>query len=95
MSANDSHVIHFAGGTDTGKVRAQNEDSILCHHFEHSDVCLLLVADGVGGHEGGAVASKLAVNTIKELVSKSVMLANSGGGYTENWLEQTLLHAIT
>lgn len=92
--SDETQLINFAGGTDKGLVREQNEDSILCCRFDHSEVSLFVVADGVGGHEGGAVASKIAVETIKEVVSKAVMLANSGGGYGEHWLERTLLHAI-
>lgn len=87
-------TINYAGGTDRGKVRAKNEDSILMSGFEHSDVVLLVVADGVGGHKGGQVASKLSVDSIHEFVGKSVLQAHSGGGYGSDWLELTLSHAI-
>jgi len=87
--------IVYAGGTDKGKVRQQNEDSILMSEFDNSDVILLLVADGVGGHEGGEVASKLAADCMQEYVAKAVLQAHSGGGYSSGWLELTLLHAIT
>jgi len=88
------NLINFAGGTDRGKVRLQNEDSILMSNFEHSNVVLLIVADGVGGHKGGEVASKLSVDSIHEYVEKSVLQAHSGGGYGSDWLELTLSHAI-
>lgn len=94
MSDTMNHAISFYGGTDIGRVRQKNEDSILCCEFEHSDVCLLVVADGVGGHAGGDIASKLAVDTMQEIVAKAVLQANSGGGYAGNWLELTLKHAI-
>lgn len=87
--------ITYAGGTDRGKVRKQNEDNILMSEFRHSDVILLQVADGVGGHKGGEIASKLAVNTMYEYVAKAVLQAHSGGGYGVDWLELTLQHAIT
>jgi len=87
-------TVSYAGGTDRGKVRAQNEDSILMSNFEHSDVVLLVVADGVGGHKGGEVASKVSVESIHEFVEKSVLQAHSGGGYGSDWLELTLSHAI-
>jgi protein phosphatase len=45
--------------TDTGRVREQNEDAPL------ADLPLVGVADGMGGHEGGEVASQLAVHTIR------------------------------
>lgn len=92
--ADGKSSISYAGGTDRGKVRLQNEDSILLSGFEHSDVVLLIVADGVGGHKGGEVASKLAVESIHDYVEKSVLQAHSGGGYGSDWLELTLSHAI-
>jgi len=87
--------IVYAGGTDRGKVRQLNEDSILMSEFDNSDVILLLVADGVGGHEGGEIASQLAADTMQEYVAKAVLQAHSGGGYGSGWLELTLLHAMT
>jgi len=91
----DQLVVKYAGGTDRGRVREQNEDSILMSEFEHSDVVLLQVADGVGGHEGGEVASKLTVEFIQRSVAKSILLAVSGAGYASDWLEKTLYQAIS
>jgi len=48
--------------TDIGLVRTNNEDS----YFTDPERCLAIVADGMGGHAGGEVASKIAVNTISE-----------------------------
>jgi PPM family protein phosphatase len=50
--------MEFAGLSDIGKQRNNNEDFIL---FKDN---LLLVADGVGGEEGGEIASKIACETI-------------------------------
>jgi len=54
--------IHYeiAGKTDPGKVRERNEDSIGLL----PDLGLLVVADGMGGHNSGEVASGLAIETI-------------------------------
>ena len=44
------------GATDTGKVRDQNEDSILALEMDQSGIgvdALLVVADGMGGHAAG------------------------------------------
>ncbi|HET6420022.1 MAG TPA: protein phosphatase 2C domain-containing protein [Geobacteraceae bacterium] len=48
--------------TDTGRIRDNNEDSILVD--EENGIFLL--ADGLGGHVGGEVASSLAVRTVYE-----------------------------
>jgi serine/threonine protein phosphatase PrpC len=47
--------------TDAGKKRKRNEDSLLVSEKHH----LYVVADGMGGHRGGDVASKLAVEALQ------------------------------
>jgi protein phosphatase len=51
------------GHTDTGKVRAHNEDAILVR----DDVGLWVVADGLGGHTAGDVASGMIVDRLRAL----------------------------
>jgi protein phosphatase len=55
-----SLLIHAVAQTDTGRRRKQNEDSYLLLDKES----VFIVADGMGGHRGGQVASKLAVTTM-------------------------------
>lgn len=55
------------GFSDLGKVRKNNEDSYLCD----DDSGLYLVADGMGGHASGEVASNLAVESVKDFVARS------------------------
>jgi protein phosphatase len=56
--------IRSFGGTDTGKKRANNEDAYLLN----DGLRLYAVADGVGGNEGGEVASRITVETLAEVV---------------------------
>ncbi len=70
--------LEVVGMTDTGPQRSQNEDS--CYptaaDFQSSKTSgndklipyLTMVCDGVGGHEGGEVASQLAVQSMKALI---------------------------
>lgn len=53
------------GATDAGKVRKNNEDSLLVG--DGRDETLFAVADGIGGFEAGEVASSIAVDALKEL----------------------------
>ncbi len=53
--------IHAAGKSDIGLKRKINEDSILVS----PELGLYVVADGVGGHRAGEVASQMAVNTLE------------------------------
>jgi PPM family protein phosphatase len=50
--------------TDKGKKRTINEDSLLVRQI--GDVYLLAVADGLGGHAAGEVASKMALIELEE-----------------------------
>jgi protein phosphatase len=51
--------LKWGASTDVGMVRQQNEDSFL------AEETLFVVADGMGGHNAGEVASALAITTLK------------------------------
>ncbi|MCP4321116.1 MAG: Stp1/IreP family PP2C-type Ser/Thr phosphatase [Psychromonas sp.] len=51
------------GATDVGTVRPLNEDSFLTQ----PEIGLWTVADGMGGHDGGSIASQMIVNSLQQL----------------------------
>lgn len=62
MSLKGKILLH--GQTDTGLVRDHNEDAINCDE----NIGLAILADGMGGHRGGEVASAITVSTILEFI---------------------------
>lgn len=64
--------LHFAwhGMTDTGMVRPRNEDSF--SSVSLGKWSLYVVADGMGGHDAGEVASRIAVETVCREIEEHV-----------------------
>ena len=62
---NDNYnYCHVVGKTDVGRKRAANEDNM--YNTITQNGLVSVVCDGMGGHVGGATASKIAVSTIIE-----------------------------
>jgi len=55
-------VVESASITDVGRKRKGNEDSL----FVSDDMRLYVVADGMGGHQAGEVASQIVVDTLRD-----------------------------
>ncbi len=61
--------MEYAYLTDPGKVRDHNEDSVIIVKNEMGEI-LLAVADGMGGHCGGEIASSIAISHIGDRFRK-------------------------
>ena len=59
-------MLSWGGATDQGRVRANNQDAM------YADWGLFIVADGMGGHQGGEVAANLAVRAVAKAERGSV-----------------------
>jgi protein phosphatase len=72
--------LAISGKTDVGRLREHNEDNIAWD----ADLGLALLADGMGGHNAGEVASALAVDTILGVLRTALPA-------TENLVERSAL----
>ena len=61
--------IQIAGLTDVGRARTQNEDNLI--EFDSPNGYVVAVCDGMGGENGGATASDLAVTIIKDILTNN------------------------
>ncbi|MBF0362510.1 MAG: Stp1/IreP family PP2C-type Ser/Thr phosphatase [Oligoflexia bacterium] len=58
----------ISGDTNLGLVRKNNEDSI----FIGKELNLFVIADGMGGHNGGEIASQMVVNLVPEFIKSNL-----------------------
>jgi protein phosphatase len=66
-------LMRSVGKTDIGLVRKINEDSYLCEKLSGvEDTYLYIVADGMGGHNAGEVASSMAVEQVSAYIRENI-----------------------
>jgi len=70
--------------SDKGLVRENNEDAL----YVNDKLGVYVLADGMGGHEGGEIASNIAVNTVARILSSSIMVPQRKN------LEDTISNAL-
>lgn len=81
-------ALACAGRSDTGMVRDNNEDAFAIH----SERRLFIVADGMGGHNAGEMASLAAVKIIGDYFSPAIIDSLRGNGPE---IRHTLIKSFT
>ena len=71
--------------TDPGKVRDHNEDSVVITENDTKEI-MLAVADGMGGHLAGEVASSIAISHIGKRFKEISSVGNKEDAF--NWLRE-------
>lgn len=76
--------------TDPGKVRERNEDSVVIVENKAGEI-LMCVADGMGGHKDGEVASSIAITHIGKRFKDISSVGNKDDAI--NWIQSTVSEA--
>jgi len=71
--------LKMGSTTDVGRRRTLNEDSIAAMEIQfsfesnHKSRCVMIVGDGMGGHEKGEIASSMGVKTVVEMLQPIIL----------------------
>lgn len=87
--------LTYSYATDVGRVRPHNEDAV--HIFENNETLVMVVADGMGGHASGDVASQMAIEQVKQLFSDDLYFKSkeAAGVWISQILEQVNDNILT
>jgi len=80
-------TLRIAGHSDTGRVREHNEDCIAVR----PDLGLAVLADGMGGHRAGEVASSLAVQAVVDELERALLESPLASGVDDDGTEAVYL----
>ncbi|MBI3775949.1 MAG: Stp1/IreP family PP2C-type Ser/Thr phosphatase [Gammaproteobacteria bacterium] len=80
-------TLHITGLSETGRVRDHNEDCIAVR----PDLGLAVLADGMGGHRAGEVASSLAVQAVVDEFERALAESPLASGLDDDGTEAVYL----
>jgi len=81
--------------TNIGNIRECNEDSYITFINAEKDMCFFIVADGMGGYNGGDIASKMVVDSLKQsFESLKLSDAKDSDNGVEYYIRDRLLEGI-
>jgi len=81
-------IWKYSYATDTGRVRSHNEDAVQI--FEQDNMLIMIVADGMGGHASGDVASQMAIQFVQNEFNNGLVINSKeeANAWTSHVLEQ-------
>lgn len=93
---------NVGSSTDTGMVRDHNEDSLLAMKLTLNNTSverswgIYIVADGMGGHAGGEVASGMAIRVVAEVLMNEYITTSldPGFSYDSDWAQEVVRRAV-
>ncbi len=86
-------LMEWASRTHIGKIRNKNEDSLFADEKSNR---IFIVADGMGGHNAGEIASKLAIEKVSEMLKDNLdNLSKVDEFDIENLIQEAIKEANT
>jgi protein phosphatase len=89
-------ISNIASHTDTGRVREENQDAVACYTDDRWPYGFFVLADGMGGYSGGAIAAQMVVDSVSRSLRAVVtdQFTTSSFEQQTEQLRNTVRHAV-